>query len=145
MKNVNENKHSCGPHLTEQVMTHTFLGFCLSQLCMFLHTANRLCRLGAWRDGQLHSETWREEGDREMGEREREERRGCRERVGKEGGEAREREKETERVIEIICDTLAVAATCAQITSYHDESRNYNDITRERKRTILNSQFPPIH
>lgn len=45
--------------LTEQVMTHTFLGFCLSQLCMFLHTANKLWRLGAWREGQLHSETWR--------------------------------------------------------------------------------------
>lgn len=45
-------------------MTQTFLGFCLSQLCMFLHTANKLWRLGAWREGQLHSETWeeREEG-----------------------------------------------------------------------------------
>lgn len=48
--------------LTEQVMTHTFLGFCLSQLCMFLHTAKRLWRLGAWREGQLHSETWKEIG-----------------------------------------------------------------------------------
>lgn len=48
-----------GQHLlTEQVMTQTFLGFCLSQLCMFLHTANRLWRLGAWREGQLHSDTW---------------------------------------------------------------------------------------
>lgn len=45
--------------LTEQVMTQTFLGFCLSQLCMFLHTANRLWRLGACREGQLHSDTWR--------------------------------------------------------------------------------------
>lgn len=39
-------------------MTQTFLGFCLSQLCMFLHTANRLWRLGACREGQLHSDTW---------------------------------------------------------------------------------------
>lgn len=45
--------------LTEQVMTQTFLGFCLSQLCMFLQTANRLWRLGAWREGQLHSDTWK--------------------------------------------------------------------------------------
>lgn len=44
--------------LTEQVMTQTFLGFCFSQLCMFLHTANRLWRLGACREGQLHSDTW---------------------------------------------------------------------------------------
>lgn len=48
--------------LTEQVMTQTFLGFCLSQLCMFLHTANRLWRLGACREGQLHSDTWRRDG-----------------------------------------------------------------------------------
>lgn len=43
--------------LTEHVITQTFLGFCFSQLYMFLHTANRLWRLGAWREGQLHSET----------------------------------------------------------------------------------------
>lgn len=43
--------------LTEHVITQTFLGFCLSQLYMFLHTAKRLWRLGAWREGQLHSET----------------------------------------------------------------------------------------
>lgn len=39
-------------------MTQTFLGFWLSQLCMFLQTANRLWRLGACREGQLHSDTW---------------------------------------------------------------------------------------
>ena len=35
---------------------------------MFLHTANRLCRLGACLEGQLHSETWggREEGERNV-------------------------------------------------------------------------------
>lgn len=51
--------------LTEQVMTQTFLGFCLSQLCMFLHTAKRLWRLGACREGQLHSDTWRRRTRRE--------------------------------------------------------------------------------
>lgn len=45
--------------LTIQWMTHTFLGFCCSQLCMFLQTAKRLCRLGACRTGQLHSDTCR--------------------------------------------------------------------------------------
>lgn len=55
----NGQQKCCGfLFLTEQVMTQTFLGFCLSQLCMFLHTANRLWRLGAWREGQLHSDTW---------------------------------------------------------------------------------------
>lgn len=48
-----------GDLLTEQVITHTFLGFCLSQLYIFLHTANRLWRLGACLEGQLHSETYR--------------------------------------------------------------------------------------
>lgn len=56
----------CEHLLTEQVMTHTFLGFCLSQLCMFLHTANRLWRLGAWREGQLHSDTCKEVGRRKQ-------------------------------------------------------------------------------
>lgn len=74
-KTTSENKMWDGDEhdhfLTEQVMTHTFLGFCFSQLCMFLHTAKRLWRLGAWREGQLHSETW--EGVGIGNKREREE------------------------------------------------------------------------
>lgn len=58
MAHKSKNRVTSGA-LTMQWMTQTFLGFCCSQLCMFLQTAQRLCRLGACRTGQLHSDTYR--------------------------------------------------------------------------------------
>lgn len=99
--------------LTEHVITQTFLGFCFSQLYMFLHTANRLWRLGAWREGQLHSETCIEEDarnkrrEKERDSSKKKQRRQIREIRGQERvGEIRNRGEET-GVVEVSNSTAA--------------------------------------
>ena len=44
--------------LTKQWTTQTFLGFCLSQRCMFLQIAQRFVRGGPFLPDHPHSDTW---------------------------------------------------------------------------------------
>lgn len=80
---------------------------------MFLHTANRLWRLGAWREGQLHSETCIEvdarnkRREKERDSSKKKERRRIREIKGQERvGEKRNRGEER-GVVEVSNSTAA--------------------------------------